>query len=612
MAALSAGGTRTVRGRAGRARLITRLAIELFLLAVMITAACAWTAIALVDDTFRRQERDDLRSLIDSGVAAVERQRDRVVESVENLSGYLQSEPGLLERFLLNQTDLRPEGARLMNMFQLTFLEIRDDEGNVLTSGNDPQRVGLAGLDIGEIPVDRPVLKRARVSDGTATLIFDRFDLQIGPRMLVVIGGRELDRPFIEQIAGHDAAVLVEVGETDDFETTASSNAESLPAGDLRQKLNDPGTTPARVTVGGGDSWWIDFRQLDDDDPDAEIWLVVAVNLSPMEALLRQLKEAFLLLGVGVGLIATVAGVFIARRTARPVRDLIVAFDSIASGEADYSFRTRAHDEMQELVNSFSHLHRALDDQRRRAMATERVAAWREVARHVAHEVKNPLAPIRLTVENLLRVRSQAPEKFESMFEEGMHTILEEVQQLSRMVAEFAEFARLPLPAHRPEDLEGLLDRVVELYASEPGLEIRKRIEPDMPRVELDADQVSRALKNVLGNAIDATRDVHRGEGSSPKVEIRAAINDGMAQIVVADNGPGFSQEAERRLFEPYFTTKEHGTGLGMALTYRIIIEHGGVIFAENGPEGGARIIVRLPLEAPPTHVTHDGEEAYG
>ena len=130
--------------------------------------------------------------------------------------------------------------------------------------------------------------------------------------------------------------------------------------------------------------------------------------------------------------------------------------------------------------------------------------------------------------------------------------------------------------------------------------------------MELDADQVSRALKNVLGNAIDAARDARPRESGSPEVEIRAAINDGMAQIVVADNGPGFSHEAKRRLFEPYFTTKAHGTGLGMALTYRIIIEHGGVIFAENGPEGGARVIVRLPLEAPPTHVTHDGEEAYG
>lgn len=610
MVALKSGKSRAVRGRAGRARLITRLAVELFLLAVMITAACAWTAIALVDDTFRRQVRDDLRGLLDEGESAVERQRTNVVQSVDNLVEQLNTESGLLERFLLGQSDVRDEGARLMEAFQLTYLEIIDDEGNVLSSGHQPERIGLPGFD--EIPTDRPVLKRVRVPNETRTLILDRHDLQIGPRTLVVVGGRELDRPFVERVAGHDAAVLLEIGPGDIFDTTASPSAESLPPGDLRRKLAEPENRPTRVTVSGGDSWRIDFRQLDDDDPEAELWLVVGVNLSRMEELRRQLVEAFLLLGIGVGLIAALAGVWIARRTTRPIRDLIVAFDAIARGEADYSFRARAHDEMQELVNSFSHLHRALDDQRRRAMATERVAAWREVARHVAHEVKNPLAPIRLTVENLLRVRGQAPEKFDSMFEEGMQTILEEVQQLSRMVAEFAEFARLPLPAHRPEDLESLIDRIVELYASEPGVTIRKRVAPGLPPVELDADQISRALKNVIGNAIDATRGAAHGEGHPPQVEIRAAIDAGMAQIVVVDNGPGFSKEAERRLFEPYFTTKEHGTGLGMALTYRIIIEHGGVIFAENGPEGGARVIVRLPLEAPATHVTHDGEEAYG
>jgi nitrogen fixation/metabolism regulation signal transduction histidine kinase len=443
-------------------------------------------------------------------------------------------------------------------------------------------------------------------------VILGRQDLDIGLRSLVLVGGRELDRPFVEQIAGPDAAVLIEVGEGDIFETTASSSAGTLASQDLRRMLADPESRPVRMTGSLGDSWLIDFRKLEDDEADSDLWLVVAVNLARMVALHRQMVEAFLLLGGGVGLLAAIAGVWIARRTSRPVRDLIVAFDAIASGEADYRFRARAHDEMQELITSFSHLHRALEDQRRRAMATERVAAWREVARHVAHEVKNPLAPIRLTVENLLRVRSQAPEKFDSMFEEGMQTILEEVQQLSRMVAEFAEFARLPLPAHRLEDIESLIDRVVELYAFEPGVTIHKRVEPGLPRVALDADQVSRALKNVIGNAIDAARDAEHGDGALPEVEIRAAIEEGMAQIVVTDNGPGFSQEAARRLFEPYFTTKEHGTGLGMALTYRIIIEHGGVIFAENGPDGGARVIVRLPLEAPDTPVTHDGEEAYG
>jgi len=612
VAAVKSGKSRPARGRAGRARLITRLATELFLLAVMITAACAWTAIALVDDTLFRQVRDDLRGRIEGGESAVELQRDEVRDSVDGLGKYLESDSELLERFLLEQSDVRDEAGRLMHMYRLTYLEILNDEGKVLSSGHHPQRIGLPGVEFDEIPLERSVLRRLWVANEHRTVILGRQDLDIGLRRLVLVGGKELDRPFVEQIAGHDAALLIEVGEGDIFETTASSSADKLASLDLQRKLADPESRPVRMTGSAGDSWLIDFRKLEDDEADSDLWLVAAVNLARMEKLHRQMVEAFLLLGGGVGLLAAIAGVWIARRTARPVRDLIVAFDAIANGEADYRFRARAHDEMQELATSFSHLHRALEDQRRRAMANERVAAWREVARHVAHEVKNPLAPIRLTVENLLRVRSQAPEKFDSMFEEGMHTILEEVQQLSRMVAEFAEFARLPLPVHRPEEIESLIDRVVELYAFEPGVMIHKQVEPGLPRVALDADQVSRALKNVIGNAIDATRDAEHGDGAPPKVEIRAAIEEGMAQIVVTDNGPGFSQEAARRLFEPYFTTKEHGTGLGMALTYRIIIEHGGVIFAENGPEGGARVIVRLPLEAPATHVTHDGEEAYG
>jgi signal transduction histidine kinase len=601
-----------IRGRAGRIRLITRLAIELFLLAVMITGASAWTAIALVDETFDRQVRDDIQRLVDAGRRAIALQREEVAQSVDELVEHLNSESDLVERLLLGQPDVLEEAGRLMGMFRLTYLEVLSDEGKVLSSGHDRESIGLQRKVYAEIPLDQPVLRRVQVADEIRPVILYRHDLQIGPRTLILVAGRELDRPFVDRIAGHDAALLIEVDGGDTLEITASSNSETLPNADLRRKLDETGEQPSRITVSGGDSWLVDFFRLDDRDPDTDFWLVVAVNLSRMEELRRQLVEAFLLLGIGVGLIAAVAGVWIARRTARPVRDLIGAFDAIASGEADYTFRTRAHDEMQELVTSFSHLHRALDDQRRRAMATERVAAWREVARHVAHEVKNPLAPIRLTVENLLRVRSQAPEKFDSMFEEGMQTILEEVQQLSRMVAEFAEFARLPLPAHKPEDLEALIDRTVELYASEPGVEVRKRVEPGLPRVEVDADQVSRALKNVIANAIDATREAVHADGANPKVEIRASVEEDMAQIVIADNGPGFSQEAARRLFEPYFTTKSHGTGLGMALTYRIIIEHGGVIFAENGPEGGARVIVRLPLEAPVTHVAPDGGEAYG
>jgi signal transduction histidine kinase len=181
------------------------------------------------------------------------------------------------------------------------------------------------------------------------------------------------------------------------------------------------------------------------------------------------------------------------------------------------------------------------------------------------------------------------------------------------MVSEFAEFARLPLPVRQPVELEDLVDRVVDLYGSEPEVEIHTEVAPGLKPVDLDPDQISRALKNVLGNAIEAARERPATAEGAPEVTIRVAVDEELIEIEITDNGPGLSAEAERRLFEPYYTTKAHGTGLGMALTYRIVVEHGGVIFAENSSGGGARVVVRLPLVAPePRQLAAQREEAMG
>jgi signal transduction histidine kinase len=574
-----------------------RLAVELFLLAVLITAACAWTALVLVDEAVRRSLDEELRVMLEGAERAVVARRDDVERSLARLEESLLAEPETLERFLTEDPGLSDEAFRWMNRFQLQFLEVLNGEGKILSSGHQPEQIGLQHPAFRDVPEGRPRLLRLDAYDGDRALLLARREKPLGLRTLVLVGGASLDHTLVEQVAGHEGAALVEPRKDGGLRTLASQRATGLGPVELKPLFQvDPPGGPARLRDTRGLPWLADLLPLRTEPDEAEAWLALAVDLGRMEVLRRQLLEAFALLACGVGFLAAVAGVWIARRTARPVRDLVSAFDAIARGEADYDFSIRARDEMQEVVASFSRLHRALEDQRRRAMANERVAAWREVARHVAHEVKNPLAPIRLTVENLLRVRTQAPERFDAMFREGMQTILEEVQQLSRMVNEFAEFARLPLPALRPVALDELVDRVVELYASEPDVTIRKELAPDLPRVELDADQISRALKNVVGNALEASREGRRGEGA--EVVIRAGVADGSAQIEVLDNGPGFSQEAEQRLFEPYFTTKRHGVGLGMALTYRIVIEHGGVIFAENRPRAGARVVIRLPLRS--------------
>lgn len=594
MAAVTSGAGPTARPRrTGRLRVTARLAVELFLLAVLITAACAWTAIVLVQDTFERALDEELRGMVEGAGRAVKVRRETVENALERLEEALLAEPELLQRFLLEDPGLGDEAGRWMHRFRLQFLDVLNDEGKILSSGLTPERIGLVDRTYDELPEGRARLVRLSVGESERSVLLARREKRVVLRTLVFVGGAELDRWLVEQVAGHEGALLVEAASEGPHRVIASERAGALGPSELGPLLDGSAVGPIKLRDGAGRSWLADALPVGAEG-EAAAWLVPAVDLERLQALRRQLLEAFVLLALGVGIVAALAGVWIARRTARPVHDLVAAFDAIARGEADYSFGLRAQDEMQEVVASFSRLHRALEDQRRRSMASERVAAWREVARHVAHEVKNPLAPIRLTVENLLRARTQAPHKFDAMFREGMQTILEEVQQLSRMVSEFAEFARLPLPALRPVSLGELIDRVVDLYASEPGVTIRKEVAAELPAVELDADQISRALKNVIGNAIEAARDERRAEGAA--VEIRARLADAMAQIDVVDNGAGFSDEAERRLFEPYFTTKPHGVGLGMALTYRIVIEHGGVIFAENRPGLGARVVIRLPL----------------
>jgi nitrogen fixation/metabolism regulation signal transduction histidine kinase len=291
--------------------------------------------------------------------------------------------------------------------------------------------------------------------------------------------------------------------------------------------------------------------------------------------------------------VGAAVGFALARRATRPVDEAIRAIEAIAAGEADYSFSWRTEDRLEELPQAFSMLHRSLDDQQRRRAAAERVAAWREVARRVAHEIKNPLAPIRITVQNLVKARRQAPEVFDEILDEGSKAILEEVDQLQRIVTEFSEFARLPEPRWKPTDLDEIVDEVVALYSGAPGIrEIRLRGDA-APRLNSDAGLLSRAIKNLVANAVEAMGE----RGGILTVE--TGHDRGSVFVSVRDTGPGFSDESAARAFEPYFTTKAKGTGLGMAIADRIVTEHGGFIVASNLAGGGAEVVVKLPARVP-------------
>lgn len=239
-----------------------------------------------------------------------------------------------------------------------------------------------------------------------------------------------------------------------------------------------------------------------------------------------------------------------------------------------------------------------------RIIAAQRSAAWGEVARRLAHEIKNPLTPIQLSAERLqLKLAGKLSNGDADMLARGTQTIINQVQAMKRMVDDFRDYARLPAPEVAPLDLNGLIGEVLGLYESSSAT-IEARLSKDLPAVLGDATQLRQIIHNLLRNSEDALE----GRAAS-RIEIVTEIAGRCARLQIADNGPGFPAELLPRIFEPYVTTKARGTGLGLPIVKKIVEEHLGTIEISNAPEGGARIDIRLPLvkEEEAKHGNHSG-----
>jgi len=302
--------------------------------------------------------------------------------------------------------------------------------------------------------------------------------------------------------------------------------------------------------------------------------------------ILRRYSVLVIVVLVAVMIVASaVASRFLARRISHPIRELAGATERVARGDLDHKVEVSAKDEIQSLVTSFNNMTRDLREYKRNLVRAERIAAWRDVARRIAHEIKNPLTPIEIGIYRLKKRLAGSGEDSE-VIRESLDSMLKEVGVLRDLAQEFSSFAKMPEPKLKPLDLNRTVRSVLDLYTSSGNVSLETALKDDLPPVLADDKQIRGVISNLVKNAVEA---MWEGGTLTVKTALLAegGAGDGrMARLEIRDTGPGIPDEIRDKIFDPYFTTKAKGTGLGLALVYRIIQDHNGLITFDTGPRG--------------------------
>jgi nitrogen fixation/metabolism regulation signal transduction histidine kinase len=323
--------------------------------------------------------------------------------------------------------------------------------------------------------------------------------------------------------------------------------------------------------------------------------LLVGNSLQQELTLEKRIRDiSVMIAGLGIFIAVLISGI-ITTRMSRPIRDLADAAAEVGHGNWGVRVDSSSKDEVGQLATAFNHMTEELLAQRERLVQTERVAAWRELARRLAHELKNPLFPLQITVENLLRARENTPEQFDEVFRESTATLLAEIANLKAIVGRFSDFSKMPAPQFQSVDLNEIVRGVVQLFQGQLTQGARK-IEPelqlgDAPAVKADPVLLRRVVENLVLNAIDAMPEGGR-------LTFRTSKDDEFAILELADTGNGLTPEECDRIFTPYYTSKQHGTGLGLAIVQSVVSDHGGRISVTSRKNQGTTFHVELPLAA--------------
>jgi signal transduction histidine kinase len=601
-----------------------KLLLLLSLTVAIAVAAVAWTVLVRIRQVFEQRDQQETALFVGQFQREFQHRSAEVATAVDRLSA---TERVRAMAFNLAQSGdaslYVTEAQTLAQDSQLDFLEIIGSDGKIVSSAQWPARFGYFEP---VAWVDQPTfLKTENLPDGSTTLglFTNRAVGSSEPNTsqpVRILGGKRLDQSFLADLPVVPGMQIALYKDADKSPTTEQpSLGPDFASFDPTRMIGASGAVPRaaryesliRTAINSGQQvnavLYLTSQREDSvsataiplKDNSGKVLAVLTVSISRSSMVEAQQHIRAIAYGVATGgiLLAILASLWIAARVSRPIEQLAHAAEEVAAGNWEASVpereRGRGRDEVDVLARGFNHMTGQLAAQRERLVQSERVAAWRELARRLAHELKNPLFPLQLTVENLVRARELPEAEFDEVFRESTQTLGMEIANLKTIIARFSDFSKMPKPECERIDAKDAVERVRALYESAAGQnesKINFKIELAAQPMSLYADPelLHRALSNLVLNAIDAMP-----EGGT--LTLSAKPRGDQVEIRIADTGAGLTPEECQRLFTPYYTTKQHGTGLGLAIVQSVIADHAGTIAVENRPGGGAIFIITLP-----------------
>lgn len=549
----------------------TKVMLATTITLVVTVWAVAWAASAAITRTFEERDARRTNALVAQVRREFARRGEEIARRVEGIasSEELQRIAAALGEPGAETAQYVTDAAGIAREQGLDFLEIVGPDGGIISSAQWPMRFGYKEPWLAQVQdwKSQPAfLKKEELEDGAPALGLDAvrtIATNAGP--LYVAGGLRLDtQAALDSLPRADAVDLCLARGNDMVGKCAAG----------------PDRSVTSIPLSGRDNTMM-------------AKLLVVTSRADLLSLKSFIRKTALLAGCGGVFLGLLLSWWAASRVTRPLQALAGTVRQVAGGDWDVRAPVQSRDEVGQLAEDFNAMTRQLVDQKQRIIQTERVAAWRELARRLAHELKNPLFPLQITVENLQRVRERSPEEFEEVFRESTTTLLSELDNLKAIIGRFSDFAKMPAPQLETVDVNDVARDVVRLFAAQlnapgkPPIASRMELAENLPHVEADPEQLRRALRNLILNAMDAMPN-------GGELTVRTRALGSRVAIEVTDTGEGLTKEECERLFTPYYTTKRHGTGLGLAIVQSVVSDHHGSITVDSEPGRGTSFKIEL------------------